>query len=312
MLEIGTDEVTLGQFTRNVISNTKRHFRFMAIAGLVCGVLGYGLSMLIPVKYQATASLLPPVSNSPMGGMLAQLGAASGLLGGGGSGDFDRLYPDIVKSRRILGSVLRREYLGKPLASYLDVGMQPEVARERRQIELLHRTVHVRDNVRTGLIEISYQATDPLLATFVVDAILQELDVFLRANVWNQATAQVKMIEARRREIEVALATAEVTLKQFRENNLMISQSPALSLEHGRLAREVEICSETYIALTKQLELDRLQTGETGQVTRILDQADPEVDRAWPPRGKIAAMACLVGMLCGIGVGSRRGHVAAV
>jgi uncharacterized protein involved in exopolysaccharide biosynthesis len=279
----------------------QRHFLLLAVSVIGSCLAAFLMTYLLPVKYKAEASLLPRQNSSIAGGMIAQLGPLSSMLSTGGD-DLNRLYPDIIKSRRILGEVLKKEFEGRFLFSYLSEEHDGQEESEQYLVTTLQDMVRVRDNIRTGLIEVSCRASEPNLAAFIVNSILAEVDLFVRSNVQDEARRQVAMLEFRLQEVEESLSHAELQLKSFRERNLQTSQSPALSLEEGRLMRAVQIASETYIVLTKQLELAILQTGDSQTGLRVLDPAVAPVRPYWPPRTRIVMLS---GLLCGlIGLGA--------
>lgn len=296
-------ERTLTEFVNEGIGFALRHYRRIIALSLILGVVGYALSYLIPVKYVASATLMPPSTNSAVSGMLAQLGSVSGMLGLDDGGSLSRIYPDIVKSRSVLGSVLKREYQDRSLPSWLGWEEGSDEASRLRQIDSLERMIHVRNNIRTGLIVVSSRAGDPELAAFLVNVLLEETETFILQNLSSEAASQVESIEARLDEVARSLEIAENELKEFREANINVALSPSLSLVEERLRRDVTIRSETYIALTKQLELAKLQERDSSPVVRVLDSAARPLKAAWPPRAKIAALGLALGLFLAVATG---------
>jgi uncharacterized protein involved in exopolysaccharide biosynthesis len=139
---------------------------------------------------------------------------------------------------------------------------------------------------------------EPRLAADVLNAAISELDLFIREKKSTGATEQRKWIESRLVQVNVELRTAEEALKNFREKNRRVMDSPQLLLEQDRLSREVTVKGSIDVELRKQAELAKID--EIKQVTTInvLDDGREPIRKERPKRATnafVAFMLALVG-----------------
>jgi uncharacterized protein involved in exopolysaccharide biosynthesis len=135
---------------------------------------------------------------------------------------------------------------------------------------------------------------EPQLAADVLNAIVEELDRFIREERTTSASEQAKWISERLTEVEEELRAAEDSLTEFRERNRRIVDSPELLLQQARLQREVTVRSTIFIELKKQRELAEIEEIKNVSIVNILDHARAPVKKARPKRATNSAIAFLV------------------
>ena len=86
------------------------------------------------------------------------------------------------------------------------------------------------------------------------------------------------------RQLKDSLNNSENLLKDFRDQNRVILQSPSLLLEQGRLERNVDILQTVYVELTKQLEIAKIDEIKNTPVLNIREQVNEPVSSAGPKR----------------------------
>jgi len=89
-------------------------------------------------------------------------------------------------------------------------------------------------------------------------------------------------------------------LKEFRERNRRIMDSPQLMLEQERLARDVQINSTVFIELKKQLEVAKIEEIKNIPIINVLDPARPPVRRSYPVRRSAALTAFILSMVVSV------------
>jgi len=90
-------------------------------------------------------------------------------------------------------------------------------------------------------------------------------------------------------------------LKEFRERNRQIMDSPQLMLEQDRLARDVEISSTVFIELKKQDEVVKIEEIKDTPIINILDPARPPVRRSSPVRRQAALTTFFLSLFAAMG-----------
>lgn len=277
------------------------HRRRLALGVGVGAMIGVALALLLPRTYVATATLL----EAPRGGggsALDQLNLSAEALGlpSRGSSSNALTYPDILRSRRLLGALLEEPFPdargeSRPLRVWLVPGTATPQRTERALDELRSRLDIALDR-RTNLLRLGVRDGDPVRAAAVANAACAQLQHVLVHSMTTQAGAQRRFVEERLTEAQRRLARAEESLRGFRESNLRGS-NPRLALEAARLAREARTQEEIVLALTRQHELARVDEQRDVPVLNVLDSAVAPAFASAPRRGVLVVGGLLLGLL---------------
>lgn len=295
------DAVLLSEYLRPVY---KDRWRVLGIA-LGCGALFYLASFLIPTTYLASTTVIP-VSGQDKGSILSQLGSGLEDLGiqPTSRSSSPAMYPDIVRSRRLLGQVLDKptpaaiDSRQRPLLFFLS-GLNRDARSVDNAIKRARRMVGASIDRRTGVLTIEVRARSPEIAAFMANSLDSLLQQFTIQAATSQAGANRAFIEGRLAETEVSLHQAEENLRNFRERNLRIMNAPQLLMEETRLTRLLRGEEEVYVTLKRQYEVAKIQEHKDLPFISVLDPAVPPVSKDSPRRGLMAAFGVLVGLMCG-------------
>lgn len=221
------------------------------------------------------------LTRDPLASSLQSLG-----LTGGGVGP--RL-PEMLRSRSLLGELLRQEveFEGERIPAFQAYeGMTS--ATEEDFDEALDRFRKRRFNAtydaRTDVVRLSLLAPTPSLAAQLANDLATRLNERLVRNATERARRQKAFIEERLGQVKSALDSAEVALREFREENRAIQDSPNLRLQEGRLLRDVLHDEQVYATLLAQYELARIEEVKNLPVIDVLDEATAPHRRAKPRR----------------------------
>ena len=270
------------------------------LIGLLGGVLGYLASYLIPPVYRASATLIPMNSKDRFGS-LGALGIDLQSLGiGSDGGDLSpAMYPEITESRAVLSGVLSNSYYVAPASRrMLFVDWLRPTGEGRIRYENAMRAA--RDAVstsvdrRSGTVTISVRDHDPEVAAQVANSIAEGLQRFVVSALATQAGQKRRFVESRLPEIRHDLANAEAALRNFREQNLRIGNSPRLALEEARLNRAVREQEEIYVTVSREYELAKIQENRDVPLLATLDSAVPPIKRYWPRRSLFGLLGLFV------------------
>lgn len=181
-----------------------KHKKLILGLPFVTAVLAAGISLLMPNMYTATTKILPPQSQSSVGGMLAQLGGATGLVGAlaGGSGP-SAIYIAMLKSRTLTDNMNERFGLLKP-----DGAKYPWQGRKA-----LSQVTTITSG-KDGIITIEVDDQDPQLAADLANAYVDELVKFANVLAVTQASRQRLFFERQMIQAKEDLAKAEVLARQ--------------------------------------------------------------------------------------------------
>ncbi len=190
-----------------ILAGLRRHGRRPLLFILVVAGVTALVTLVLPKRYRAHASLLPPQENAESFGIIAGLVEASalsrvGLISASSTSD---LYVEILRSRRVREAIverfdLRRRYKEENLdecLQRLDENVKAEASRSK-------------------LVFIEVEDKDPKVAAEMANALVAELDLVNRQVRTDRAarsrtylTEQLAQVQARLRESEERLAAYE-------------------------------------------------------------------------------------------------------
>lgn len=261
------------------------------------------INFAITPYYKSTVSLLPETKKDKLSslGQFADIAQLAGVNMPGS--EIARLYPTILSSETILRSVIEKKYQTKEfsqpvnLIEYFDYpGETPEENMAKTLKKIRSLMISGFDN-KTSVVTVSIEMPEPQLAADVANAIVTELDQFMRNKRTTSASEQVKWIDVRITEIMKNLETAENTLKDFRERNRRVADSPELLLKQERLARDIQVKSTIFVELKKQYELAKLDEIKNITIVNVLDPGRAAVKKERPARLTNSALMFLLAFI---------------
>ena len=247
--------------------------------------------LLLTPYYRSTTTLLPETDKNKLGG-LGQLAGLASLAGVnvGGSSDLARLYPAIITSETIVGQALRRKYHANQFAdsvdliTYLDVDGDSENERLGKATKEMSGLISTSFDPKTNIVTVSLDLPEPQLSADVLNVMIAGLDQYMRLKRITNASEQLKWIEVRLDQVKKEMSAAEERLKDFREKNRRIADSPELILRQERLGRDVTVLSTVFVELTKQLEIAKIEEIRNIGIVNVLDPARPAIRKERPHR----------------------------
>ena len=290
-------QVRLEDSLARIWAKRKRILIISAAAGTFAALVNF---LLLSLYFKSTATLLPDTEKNRLGALSQYAGIAQLAGVNVSGGDVARLFPVIVTSEAVLRNVIERSYQTAKSSQPVDLIQYFELDEGTREKNIDAALKNLKDllsvslETKTSVVTISLEMQEPQLAADVLNAIIDELDSFMRQKRITSATEQAKWISARLREVEVELRMAEDSLKDFREKNRRVSDSPDLLLRQERLIREVTVKSTIFVELKKQFELAKIEEIKNVTVVNVLDKARPPVKKDRPKRATNTAVAFLL------------------
>jgi uncharacterized protein involved in exopolysaccharide biosynthesis len=276
--------------------------RILIVTGIVTIVTLLLNFFVLPKYYKSTAILLPETEK----GRLGSLGQFAGLASMVGvslpDGDVSRLYPVIATSETVLKSVIEKRYeserFGQPvnLIEYFKLEEETPAKDMEEALKEISSLLTASYDNRTRTVTLTLEMREPQVAADVLNAILDEIDRFMREKQTTSASEQARWISGRLEEVESELRSAENSLKNFREKNRRVLDSPDLVLRLARLEREVTVKSTVYIELKKQYELAKIEEIKNVTVVNVLDRGRAPVKKERPKRAINTGLAFLISL----------------
>lgn len=244
--------------------------------------------------YVTTAKLLPTGEDNSLSniqGLASQFGytlpmqSASNL-------SFSDIYPEIVKSRQLIGVVLEKKFntrkygqnqlLKNILSRQYRLDKYDVDERFKRASEILQDNIKVSKARLTSIVTLEVGAIEPDFAVDLTNAIINESDKLQRQFKTHQVSDKRSFIQDRIKDVKKDLESAQEDLKEFREKNRQVQYSPALLLEEERLTTEMDVKKEIFSTLKQQFELAKIEEVEEGATVQILDKPVAPYEQSSP------------------------------
>tara|TARA_B100000315_G_scaffold25556_1_gene22081 strand:- start:2321 stop:3409 length:1089 start_codon:yes stop_codon:yes gene_type:complete len=284
-----------------------KQLKLLVITPLILGVITafYVLFIAQPV-FVSSAKIMSSSSGggstSQLRGLAAQFGVSVPM---GDEGVEQWVYPDIIKSRILARAMLQQKFNTvkygpqKSLLQILTYGdEEPTVASEtliKLGVNSFLEMIGVEKDRVTTIYTITVSAFEPQFATDLCAVLIDELDEHQR----KYKTAKVKetrlFIEGRIVEVQIELREAEEILKEFRDRNRQIQQSPTLLLAQQRLIREATVLTGVFTTLKQQLEMIKIEEVRESSVIQVIDPPEAPLFRNSPKRKRSVLLSLFLG-----------------
>ena len=266
----------------------------------------YSLFFVSPI-FESTAKILSSRSGSQSqtAGLAAQFGISLPPMG---QSRPEWSYPELVKSRTIAREMIKRKFdtekygLQKPLLQILIGGNNNQKMSEDMLITHgVNSFINMVDIYRRGsYYDLTISAFEPILARDIIISLLEVIDSHQREYNKAKTSATRQFIDERIVSTKNELQIAEEALKNFRDSNRLINNSPALLLEQARLLREVTVLTSVYKTLKQQLETAKIEEVKDSDYVIVLDPPVAPIYRSKPKRKQMVVFAGIMGLIMGL------------
>lgn len=303
----GGDEISLLQLATVLL----RRRRTVVGIPLTVTLLAVVISLILPVKYRATASFVPESESQGLQLPGALMGLASQLgVGTTGETNSPEFYVDVAWSRTLRDQVLNSRFPdprlstpsdSTPLLDILGVGGDTDTERLEAGREKLQNTMSVNADARTGIVSVSATTRFPTLSADLANRFVELLSRFNQETHQTHGKERRRFMEGRLAQGGEELDEAEEELKIFLEGNRQYEGSPELRFQYERLQRRVRIKEELFTTLSRHYEEARIQEVNDTPVITVIDRAVPP-DRKWSPKRRVIVvltfvLGCMVAVL---------------
>ena len=213
------------------------------------------------------------------------------------------VYPEIIKSRTIGRAVLKRDFkFENKYIPLINILVETKITKskinysdELKALESLLNMISVSEDISTGIITLNIESSDPMLSYQINQAYIDELDAHQKR--YNKAKTRDAKLFIRDRIIstEKELIIAEENLKNFRDRNRRIENSPALLLEQERFTREVAVLTGVFTTLKQQLETTKIEEVKESDYVITFDPPEVPLIRSKPNRKLLVIISAILG-----------------
>ena len=259
------------------------------------------------VKYRSTAKLTSSSGNSSTN-MAAGLASQFGIDLSSNQKEENWIYPEIVKSRTLARSMLKRKFnterygSQKTLLQILTYGnAKPTVGADTLIKAGIGQVIKMIDlDLNGSFYDLTITADEPLFARDIASALIEELIAHQREYNKSKTKETRDFIESRIVDIEEELKLAEEKLKNFRDRNRRIENSPGLQLEQERLFREVSVLKGVFTTLKQQLETTKIEQLKESNYIVVLDPPEAPLSPSEPRKSRIVLLFTVLGLFSGL------------
>jgi len=154
---------------------------------------------------------------------------------------------------------------------------------------------------KTNLVWFSVNARWAELSAQTANKLIELVGSFDRQIRVSRAKSMRVFIQMRHDSAQIALRQAEENQRYFYEKNRgFIGGSPSLRFEEQRIKREVDLASDLYVNLDRQLELARIDEINNAPLITVIDSAVVPRKALWPRYWVTLLSASALGLLIGL------------
>lgn len=320
--DAASDHLTFTRWLAGVL------LRWRLVVGITLGTLLVGLlaTFVIPPVYRSHASFVANSSSSAklqgngsassgLGGLISQLGGSVG----GDPSESPNFYVELLASRELLTRLLQSKFPNPRTQNPRDSATLVSILRitradPQRQLEvavkkMLNATQTGMDP-KTNLVWFSVDAQWPELSSQIANRMIDLVSSFNRETRVSRSKSKREFLQTRHDSAQTALRAAEERQRQFYEQNRGFISAPSLKYEEQRIRREVDLASDLYVNLDRQLEVARIDEINDAALITVIDSAVVPKKAQWPRHGLLMFSATAIGLLIGLLVAASAAIVA--
>lgn len=320
--DAASDHLTFTRWLAGVLLR----WRLVVVITLGTVLLGLLATFIIPPVYRTQASFVANSSSSAklqstgssstgLGGLISQLGGSVG----GDPSESPNFYVELLASRELLTRLIQSEFSNprtsnpRDSATLLSI-LQIKRADPRRQLEVAVKktrdATHPGFDSKTNLVWFSVDAQWPDLSAQIANRMIDLVSSFNRETRVSRSKSKRAFLQMRHDSAQTALRAAEERQRVFYEQNRGFISAPGLKYEEQRIRREVDLASDLYINLDRQLEVARIDEINDAALITIIDSAVVPRKAQWPRYGVLLFSATAIGLLIGIVVAASASVIA--
>jgi len=222
-----------------------RRWRLL-LATLLCGLVGFGLSLMQPVRFTSQASfVVQPMLRPSQGSALAALPQLAGLSGGAAATAVE-LHVTILRSHLVANRIIDRFDLQR----MWDMPMRTQAHAQ------LNQRVSFGVGRRDGLVQIIVEDENPQRAAAMADEYIEELRGVLRGFALEDARQRRLFFDAQLERARTGLEAAQKKLQGSGFDRAALRVEPRAAAEaYGRLQGEIK-AAEVRLAATRRVRAE--------------------------------------------------------
>ncbi|MBN2227219.1 MAG: hypothetical protein JW763_07620 [candidate division Zixibacteria bacterium] len=282
----------------------KRLIGGVTLAVMILATVGVYLT---PNRYISRASILPS-------GNVDKMAQLKSLAGFGATGNSDEnsseLFPVILRSRQVAEGVLGKSYSFKHDGRLMELSCRSFLGHTNPDVlyDRLQAITSIAVSPSTGVIELEVETIYPGLSQAIARQYIHELEDFNLNKRRSGAGENERYLADQLEMTQLELERAEDSLECFQNanRNWDASSDPAMLKALGRLKRDIQLKSGTYVFLSEQYAAARFDAHKDVPIVRVLDEPSLPSMKSGPRRkttillSGVGAFAVMILLLAGI------------
>jgi uncharacterized protein involved in exopolysaccharide biosynthesis len=310
--ETASDHLTITRWIAGILLR----WRIIPLMTIGAVLIGFAATLIIPPVYRANASFVANSSSNSklqgasggstgLGGLISQLGGSVG----GDPSESPNFYVELLTSRELLTRLLQSRFPNPRTESPRDSASLLTILRIKKsdpqaQMELavknMTKAIGPGLDPKTNLVWFSVDAQWPELTAQIANRLIDLVSTFNKETRVSRAKSKRAFLQMRHDSARTALRDEEERQRFFYEQNRGLILAPSLKFEEQRIRRDVDLASDLYINLDRQLEVARIDEINDAALITVIDSAVTPRKARWPRYGVMLVTATLLGMLAGL------------
>jgi len=262
----------------------KKNIFPLTIVPTICAILSLVYIFFLATPVYTSVTKVLPISNdnntlAGFSGVAAQIGFSIPASMGPAT-PWDELYPEIVQSENLMGSLTKKKLStdkygsDKLLLNILSeeggYGHEDDFVRTKSAIEDLQKMISVEKFRMSPLVTLKVNSFEPQFVQDLADSILEISGKLLRNLKTRQVNAKRLFIEERLAEVSNEKNIIQERFRGFLEKNRGLD-SPSLIIREKEMARDLELQNSLYMTLKTQYEEAKIEEVAKTPMIQIID-----------------------------------------
>ena len=298
------------QFSKkNIKEFFRRNYKSLILPPLITLFLTIIYLFLIADEiYTSESKVLPISEDGSSSRTFSGLASSFGInipLNIGGKVPWDEIYPEILKSRNLLKSLLKKEYTtskyGKMILKEIitnenNLQKYDESGIENRSIDKLRKMIKINKDRNSPIVKINVSTFEPLFASKLSEDLILESSLIQRKLKTSRIKQKRLFIEERLNQVSNQMKIMEKELRSFRENNRNLSTSPSLQMKVQEMGREVDLQNSLYVTLKTEFEKAKIDEVARDEMVQQIDGPNIPTKLTSPRRIETLTFAVFFGI----------------
>lgn len=263
-------------------------------------------------QYTSEVSVIPSAANftSGIASKIGNIGKMAGIDIGASSAQSQDMYVGIINSRRLLESAIFNtyifEYEKEELRGNLVELLEIEGDTDREILEktlkaMREEVVYTEIDDDNEILYIQITTPFPELSAQVANFIAIQLNMIVQKQVQKEYRQQLDYLNSKIFEVRDSLQMVENDLKTFLASNADPT-TPSFQVEQLKLKRQLDVQTQIYIEMRKQLEIFMLENLINLSDIKVLDNAIPAYKKSRPKRLLLLVSFVVIGIFLHAGI----------